>query len=284
MRFALYYTHKEFQRRVADSFLKGFGAELIYKPDYDGADYDVSAVVGLMPDSQRVFNDCLAKGKQVLLLDKPYYRHMIEHVRVSTNGFQPHKWLMSAKMPQDRLRSFGVKVKDAPPQSWRRGSILIAGSSQKFCTWHGLGDATEYAQRLVDEIRRWTNRPIIYRPKPSFKAAVPVKGASFSHMSETGQKRRFVDDLVKADLVVTFGSNAALEALAYAIPVVVLGPGIGMTMASRTIEEGVKTKFIPSWEERKQYLANVAYCQWDIAEIEAGVARPYILKQLETCQ
>ena len=42
------------------------------------------------------------------------------------------------------------------------------------------GDPTEYAKYLVSEIRKYSKRQIWYRPKPSWRDAMPIEGTYFS--------------------------------------------------------------------------------------------------------
>lgn len=276
MKFMVYYTHKEFQRNVVKGFITGFDAEVIRREEFVEKNMaDVVVVIGLMPDSQRIFNAARAAGKPAILIDKAYFRSMRENVRVSVNEFHSFRWLKSAEMDDYRL----MKLHGFQHCRKKFGdSILFAGSSEKFCLWHGLGDPTEYARGVITELRKYTDRPVIYRPKPSWKHAVPLDlpGVSFSH----GDKKPFVDDLSQSMAVITYGSNAALESLMLGTPVISLGPSVVQPLVPHKLS-GIERLGMPSSNDLRDYMSNLAYCQWSIDELANGKAAPHLLQQIE---
>jgi len=126
----------------------------------------------------------------------------------------------------------------------------------------------------LKRVGKYTNRPLIYRPKPSWKEAVSLSGARFSRPPEL-----LAHLLPDAWALVTFGSNAAVEALTAGVPVIVTGDGIARPLA-RTQEENIDDLFIPSDAVRRQWLADMAYCQFNVQEMESGLAWKILREQI----
>jgi hypothetical protein len=233
----------------------------------DGA--DVVAMVGVK--SKRLFDMAANAGAVPIMLDKGYVRtrrvgsRVWEYWRVSVGAHHPTELsLMRRKMPTDRWEALGLDV-----AAWRsRGNqIVIAGSSAKYHTFYGLPEPNDYYSALVASLRAVTDRPIIYRPKPSFKDAVPIKGTEFSSGNET-----ITDVLWGAHALVTHGSNACFEAALLGVPTIVLGDAVAGPISSRLIAD-VET---PVRGKREQWFANLAYHQWTEGEFRDGIAWEHV--------
>jgi hypothetical protein len=105
----------------------------------------------------------------------------------------------------------------------------------------------------VLDIRARTDRPIIYRPKPSFKDAQPIEGTEFSTGDET-----INDALWGAHALVTHGSNACFEAALLGVPSIVLGDAVAAPISSRSLDDDRE----PLRGKREQWFANLAYHQF----------------------
>ena len=152
--------------------------------------------------------------------------------------------------------------------------VLLVGSSQRYADFQGLGDITEYCTELVRTIRKSTKHPVIYRPKPRWKEAVPIADAEFSCPPSTLE-----DELKTAWATVTFGSGAAVYSILAGVPVVEVLDGIAAPVSLSSIQ-ALRDEPLqyPSDELVDQWLANLAYCQWTLAEIASGVMWKHLRK------
>lgn len=203
-----------------------------------------------------------AAGVPVLFFDKGYTRHASDsYVKTSVNAIHPLAYFQCGR-PSDRWRTLGIKVRGR-----RRGrGIVYCGSSAKFHAAAGLPAPTDYAGQIVRRLRGLTDRPILYRPKPSWREAVPVKGATL-------QRGGKLAHLLRHDVhaLVTNGSNAAVDAIIEGVPVVALGETIGRPVAETEIGN-IEDPFFPSEAARRQWLSDLAYCQWTLDELRSGEA------------
>ena len=240
---------------------------LCASPDVAGA--TAVAMVGVK--SKRLFDLTREAGAVPIMLDKGYIRtrrtdaRVWEFWRVSVGAHHPTRTtLMAGKMPGDRLERLGVELR---PWRSRGFSVVIAGSSAKYHSFYGLAEPNAYYSELVGKLRRLTDRPLIYRPKPSFKDARPITKAQFSDGAES-----IYSALQGAWVLVTHGSNACFEAATAGIPSVVLGDGIAAPISSTALEE-IES---PQLGKREQWLANLAYHQWTEDEMRTGEAFEHV--------
>ena len=102
--------------------------------------------------------------------------------------------------------------------------------------------------------------PVALRPHP--KDATGFRLAGADHPEGT-----LHECLDRALLAVTFNSNAGVDAALYGVPVVALDKGAMVwPVASHDLTAA------PITLEREQWAAELAYSQWSLEEIEAGIA------------
>lgn len=255
-------------RRTADYGEDEDGNELKWSGPHP--EDDVACFFGVKGKSRRIMDDYLAVGKATLFLDKGYTRSKgrnghTEYTRVSVNGGDPLAYMMDQKRPGDRWERLGIELKERAPG--RSGHILLCTSSAKFHEFHKLKDPTRWAGEIAHNIETIVqDRVIVYRPKPSWKAAVPVDRTLFT----TGATP-IADALRGCHCVVTYGATAAADAIFAGVPAIVLGNAIAKPVAE--VKIGALEE--PTWmslDKRLRWANAMAYCQWSITELESGEA------------
>jgi len=238
-----------------------------------GISSDSDAVVFVGVKSRKMWQACIDQGRWPLLIDKSYFGRG-EYYRLAYKGYQP-PYLSKMHCSTGRLHGMGVSLQ---PRKGPGEFVLFAGSSNKFHLFHELEKVGDYAVRVCAELQQVIGgrMPIWYRPKPSWWAnkdetdqkVVPA-GTILS-----GPTQLFSSLLPRCHTLVTYGSNAAAEALAAGVPVLMLSPE-GISPVWHLCEHDVSRVLDPYWPngiDRDQTLANLAWCQFTLAEIEAGLA------------
>lgn len=268
--------------RNGDHVLRLDPSQLASVPDKT----DLVAFVGVK--SLEIKRWCEQSGVQSLLIDKGYFGRG-EYFRMSLNGFQPSylPTLIKMQMPSDRLAAAGV----GRLRPKHDGNLVIyAASSQKFHNWHDAGDVGAYSQTICEHLVRiaGSRRRIIYRPKPSWwvkqspaaRRSYLPRGCELSH-----EKQLLADLLPSAQCLVTYGSNAAVEALIAGVPVIV--PSIEGISAVHSIAEhelqNVLDPYWPSDEDRFRVINALAWCQFTEEEMASGFAWQTIKEQNFIC-
>lgn len=256
--------HLERKLEIAHAFAQGLSGDdtLRIVHGFDGVEKDADALVlfGIGGIAKSIWLDYLFAGKRLILIDKGYSRRT-GHWRVSVNAFQPLAYFQQQRSAE-RFERLGVTL---APYEARGDAILFDGASQKYCDWHALGQMDIWGELMVERMRRNTTRKVIYRPRPTHNTdVIPVCGASFS-------EGPLADDFARAALVASYGGNIGWDAVIAGIPHFAIGDSIAGPV-SETAWPAVGTPYIPAQAEREQWCADVAWCQWTLAEISSGEA------------
>jgi hypothetical protein len=269
------HSDKPRERILAEAFIDGLktvGDEGVKRPLQHPIEVDTSveAVCMVGVKSRELFRAYGREGIRVLYFDKGYSRHKSlsvtrswEYWRVSSGAHHPSRYLMGRPFPSDRWERMGFELKP-----WREhgGHIVFAGSSAKYHEFYDLPEPTTYAQKMIKRIRLLSPREIVYRPKPSWRDAVPIEGTRYSQLPET-----INDILDSAHALVTHGSNACFEAVIAGVPCIILGEAVAKPISSTDIDD-IETPRLASDDERRQWLYNLAYQQWSLPEFCSGEA------------
>jgi hypothetical protein len=189
--------------------------------------------------------------------------------KVVVDGREPGEYFR-ANMPADRFAHTGVKL--AP---WRQAGrhILVAGMSEKSARTRGWQPQQWETATIGALAKIYPDRPIVYRPKPSWVGASPIQGAAYSPPTEPLEKA-----LQGAWAVVACHSNVAVDALAAGIPVHVEG-GVAAYFNTPLADFA---RFEPR-EGREQLMADIAYCQFTPSEMASGLCLRHLLDRTPLC-
>ncbi len=289
MRIIFYHSiHKRYEQRICDSIGEGMAAHgdeliLVHKGDYEGPVAGTDGAMMFGVKSRKLFRSHTNAGIPPIFVDKGYLGFKgtgarSNYFKFSIGAMHPITYFQTERRPGDRLKELKIKV-----PNWRRqtkdGNVVVALSSRKYCVWYGIDNPHKFAAKVVRSVRNalddWDdNRQIVYRPKPTWKEALPVKGAGYSRPPEGIR-----DVLADCHCLVTHGSNAAIDAILLGIPVVVLGPGIARPVAGLAFKNVVHP-YRPSKERIVQWFRDLSYCQWTEDELRSGLAWEYIRRDI----
>ncbi|HEY6021420.1 MAG TPA: hypothetical protein VIY48_16390 [Candidatus Paceibacterota bacterium] len=241
---------------------------------------EVVCMVGVK--SLKLFTQMKALGKQIVYFDKGYLRHRgigtrtWEYWRVAVNDHHPTDYVGVAKHGPTRWQAISRR-RGIAPAPWRTEGdhVVYAGSSDKYHAFVGLPDPTKYAEDVIAKLKKVTDKPVLYRPKPTWLDAVPVDGARFSPRAAS------IEDAMRgAWCLVTNGSNSSYDATMAGIPCIILGRAVAKPLYSDRLKD-VNNPPVPTNEARNQWLANIAWCMFTEEEMRMGLAWKAIRPQLD---
>lgn len=282
MKVAFLHSDKPRERLLADAFLTGAARHghttysiPLGQDDPVNDDYDIAAMVGVKSNER--FYAHRHEGRKVMMLDKGYSRHhrpggrVWEYWRIAIDAHQPTSRIATLNCPTDRREGMGWEAKP-----WRKdgASIIFAGSSDKYHAFHRLPDPNRYARSVVTAMLKRSQRRMIYRPKPSWHGAYPLKRARFSKQPESLSTL-----LESAWALVTHGSNASFDAIMAGVPCVILGDAVAKPISSTSLDE-IESPRMASEKVVRWWLANLAYWQWTEAEFASGEAWDFLKENL----
>jgi len=239
----------------------GERVRLIECRNFKKVEADYAVHYGFADRLREVYNNYKEKST-VVYLDLGYWQRRIRtrydgHYKVVVNGRHPTDYFQNHRHDDSRLTHLGVQIED-----WREGgdSIIIAGLSEKAARAEGL-DHQAWERQAYATLKRHTDRPIIYRPKPNCSRSRPIKGALYDKRSTPAELFK------KAHAVVARHSNMAVEALCAGVPVFVEA-GVALPMA-RTNLVRIEHPHYP--KGRRQWASDIAWCQFRLDELKSGL-------------
>lgn len=228
----------------------------------------VAIFYGLALGLARVKSDYERSGRTAVYCDLGYWTRRISsrhdgYHKVAVNDRHPTAYMMGKAHGPERFQRHGITI-----QPWREEGrhILVAGMSGKAAIAEQLRP-NQWEEQTIARLRHLTKRPIIYRPKPSWKGAKRIPGVPFE------PEMRLSDALKDCHAVVTHHSNVAVDALLAGVPVF-CEKGAASLLSGLDLT-GIERPRMPTG--REQWAANLAWCQWSVAEMAEGLAYRYLI-------
>lgn len=237
--------------------------------EYKEPDTDVAVFYGLM---RNVLDDYRRAGRKAIYVDLGYWgRHLGGRFagfhKLALNARHPTAYFQKSKHHGSRFNQFNVRVR-----RWkeRRGdSILLAGMSDKAAEAEGFRPE-QWETEIVAKLRYYTDREIIYRPKPNWDGAKGVPGTRMVR----GRDGDVETVLAQCHAVVTHHSNVAIDALLYGVPVF-CWDGIA-TAPGKACSDLSLIENPPEALDREQWASDAAWTQWNVSEMRKGSAWKYL--------
>lgn len=223
---------------------------------------DAAAFYGFQVPLPSIMSAYKSLGKPAVHVDLGYWNRteggqLLGYHKVAVNARHPTSYFRKRRHADFRLK----KAKRLKIEPWReRGEkIVVAGMSGKHAKSEHMAPG-EWEREIVERIRKVTDRPIVYRPKPGDRTASPIKGCEYA---KEGDIREVLEN---CHTLVTHHSNAALDAILAGLPVWAQD-GVAAPVGYRDIGD-IEGEF-PMFD-RYTWLCDVSYCQWSVPEIAAG--------------
>ncbi|MEY4331389.1 MAG: hypothetical protein RLZZ196_127 [Bacteroidota bacterium] len=232
------------------SFITGSGGQIT---NYDKVEQSMTPVVFRGITKSKHMRKCEEIGRNYYYIDTGYFgngRKKLYH-RITKNAMQACGPII--ERPLDRLAATGYQKK-----KFKTGStILLCPPSAKAMECFGQ-NLDEWLKTTVETIKKYTDREIIIRTKPSRRDRVTVDSIEMA-----------LDKDVHC--LVTYNSIAATEAILHGKPAFTLGPNAAQSMCHSDLSLIEQPKY-PSLDEVEAWAAHLAYCQFTEAEMRDGTA------------
>ena len=221
-----------------------------------------SALVGRVKECQKYL------GKKTLVINQGFIKRG-EYYSVGWNGSKAYGDYCNDGSPDDRVNTL---LKGMLIPAHDGGSILVCGQVPWSASVYA-SDHIEWLRQVVLKLTQITDKPIRVRPHPDAVDNTPnFMGTEWS----VGVPLE--EDLKQADVVVTFNSNVAVDAILASVPVI--------AKDDRSIARSISDHFIemlnsPTFHPRNLWLCNLAYAQWTPDEMASGLMWDHLRGKLE---
>ena len=188
------------------------------------------------------------------------------------NGLNGRANFVNQNSPPDRWNKY---FGDSWLKPWKTDGeyVLVLAQCQGDMSLEHCGFTVDY-QAMVDEIKQYTDRPILFRKHPLYPVQPCPKGA-------TPQTGTLDEALSNAWCAVTYNSNSAVDCVLAGVETFV-DDWYGcmaqtlvwslQTMPYFIAGEAYRIKRHYDDRSRQQWSHNIAYAQWSPTEIEDGTA------------
>lgn len=207
-----------------------------------------------------------ALGRRCLIMDTG----CIDSANYTQIGYGGIKGLASFHNQKSHPDRWLLQKREVLP--WRAdGKNIVILGQNRFGISTQERDIFLWYDETIEEIRKYTDRPIIYRHHPKCDI-------DYQNSEVIGSRNTSIStDLENAWCVVAFSTNAVVDAIIHGIPVFTPDPrSIAYSVGNKNLAEIEQ----PTTFNRGQWLCDLAYAEWNVEEMRQGLPwmhlRPYV--------
>jgi hypothetical protein len=194
-----------------------------------------------------------------------YSRYSMDGVFPTTGNYfwdipDPQRWRQISK-------DLGITLKD-----WRTNGNHILICTQRNGGWSMKGlSVSQWLEQTVDEIKKYTDRPIVVRGHPGDKNVKNYLKSKLGRYS-VSKNINLIDDFRNAWAVVNYNSTPSVAASIEGIPAFVTDPVPQTSQAYSVANVDLSKIENPELKERQKWIERVAMCHWKFEELSNGSA------------
>jgi len=166
-------------------------------------------------------------------------------------------------------RDTGLSLKD-----YRSNGKYILICLQRNGGWSMKGlDVMVWLRTTIQEIKKYTDRPIIVRGHPGDKKVTQYLKINEPNVSVSNtQIRTIQDDLSNAWATVTYNSSPGVASLIEGVPVFALDPDPNYSQYSEVANHSLKRLEDPKMYDRQEWVERISMSHWKFSELQSGEA------------
>jgi hypothetical protein len=164
-------------------------------------------------------------------------------------------------------RDLGIELKP-----WRENGKYILICLQRNGGWSMKGlDVMQWCHRTINEIRKYTDRPIVVRAHPGDKKAREYLRLNLPRV-KISKGKTLLDDFHKARAVVTYNSSPGVAAAIEGIPVFVTDPEPRNSQAYPVANTDLSLLLDPKRPDRQEWIERIAMSHFNFEDLRNGTA------------
>ena len=266
---------------VFEAFAKSIidaGHTVVYNEPYRVMDhydnYDVAVIWSVL------WNGRMGQNKQIWdinrQLDKPVIVLEVGGIKrgttwkVGLNGINRDAYFGEQDNDRSRAASLGLVCKP-----WRSNGdfILICGQHDKSLQWQDMPRMSNWFLETYDEIRKHTERPILFRPHPRCRLEHIERGLKNVHRQEPVKIGGSYDDFDmgfdNVHCTISYSSNPGIHSILDGVPAFVSTHSLAYPVGNDIdFLHDIENPMMP---ERTQWLNDYAHTEYTIEEIASGL-------------
>tara|TARA_Y100001958_G_C21240763_1_gene568420 strand:+ start:2975 stop:3811 length:837 start_codon:yes stop_codon:yes gene_type:complete len=221
---------------------------------------------GRMKDNKKIYESALSQKKKVLFLEVGGIKRNTTW-KVALNGINRLGYFGPLKNDDTRAKLLGLELKE----NKKGDDILICCQHDKSHQWRNQPPMQIYIDRLIHELRMYTDRKIIIRPHPRCPVDNKLQNYKNVELQVPKQIANTYDDFDlgfnNIHAVISYSSNPGIHAVLNGTHAFVGPESLAYPVANKEL----KNIENPQIFERNQWLYDYAYTEWTIEEIAQGL-------------
>jgi len=228
---------------------------------------------GRMKPNQRIYQHCKENNKSILIIEVGNlkrgltWRVSLDHINNLGNFGNTDNF------DHERPKHLSVFLK--PENKNRRSDILIACQHQYSLQWTGMPSMAEWCSMTIDEIKKYSDRPIVVRPHPRSPFNINQKDVRVEHPRKIANTYDDFDIDYNYHVVINHNSGPAVQAGINGIPVI-----CDKTSLAWEISNPMSNIETASLLDRENWFLKLCHTEWTISEIASGKPLSRILTNL----
>ena len=266
---------------VFDAFSEGaksLGHEVGYNTDH-GIDVIWSILFnGRMAGNRSIWQQNQKQKKPTIVLEVGGIKRGTTW-KVGLNGINRDAYFGDSNNDDSRKHLLGLLEKP-----WRTNGeyILIAGQHDKSLQWRDMPRMSNWFLDTYDEIRKHTDRPIIFRPHPRCRLEHIERGLRHVTRQEprhvNGTYDSFDMGFDNIHCTISYSSNPGIHSVIEGVPAFVSTHSLAYDVANDIdFLQDIESPLEP---DRQQWLNDYAYTEWTVEEISQGISLNRLTSQL----
>ena len=249
---------------------KSLGHDVVFNSDGDGIDVIWSVLFhGRMAGNRAIWERAMAQSKPVVVLEVGGIKRGTTW-KVGLNGINRDAFFGDGGNDSRRSDLLNLRLKP-----WRQDGdyILICGQHDKSLQWRSMPRMSNWFLNTYDEIRKHTDRPILFRPHPRCRLPEIERGLKYVYRQEPRHIDGTYDDFdMQFDNVwatVSHSSNPGCHSVIQGVPSFVSPSSLAYDVANDI--DFLHDMENPIMPDRTQWLNDYAWTEFTVDEIVAGL-------------
>ena len=224
---------------------------------------------GRMARNKDIWTRCQELRKPVIVLEVGGIKRGTTW-KAGLNGINRDACFGDNNNDDSRKRLLGLKVK---PWRTKGKYILLCGQHDKSLQWQGMPRMSNWFLNTYDEIRKHTDRPIIFRPHPRCRLEHIERGLRHVIRQEPRHVNGTYDsfDMGFNDIhcTISYSSNPGIHSIIEGVPAFVSTHSLAYDVANDIdFLHDIENPLMP---DRQQWLNDYAHTEYTVDEISQGI-------------
>lgn len=263
---------------VLNSFLTGcksLGIECISNSQNADAAVIWSVVwMGRMRQNRAVYEHYRNQGKPVFILEVGSLRRNITWKLALNNINRDGIFPIADGNLTNRENILGINLQ--PPKLHRQAEILIASQQQHSHQWDGMPLMTTWVEKTIEEIRKFSSRPILVRPHP--RSSLKMRSVG-NIVVDFPRRIPGANDNYNLDhnfhCVVNWNSGVAIQSAIAGTPIITGPTSLASELSGKY--ENIEQVQLP---DRRQWFEKILHTEWLVEELAQGIPQKILFNKI----